>query len=442
MLKTAVLVVLSGLSAAAPKAAPPSQSATPEILVAAYSGVINPAAAEYLEGAVTAAAQRRCGALVIELDTPGGLDLSMRDIVKAILASEVPVIVYVAPAGARAASAGVFITMAAHVAAMAPGTNIGAAHPVQLGGLPGAGKEGQSGEKKDDVMEGKVTNDSAAYLQAIAGRRGRNIQWAFEGVTKSTSIVSSLAVREHVVDLEAKSLDELLAAVDGRELADFKGRPLRTKGAAVARFEMTGRQKLLAAVADPNIAMILMTLGVSGLLIELYSPGLILPGIVGVVSLIMAFYSFQTLSASFAGVLLILLGFLLYVLELKVHSFGLLAATATASILFGTLMLFRNSGEGISVSGSVIVSTLGTLLALVGSLLVIATQAFRRRSKAGADGMIGQSGVADTELNPSGTVALSGELWKAESLEGDIPAGTAVEVAGAEGLTLKVKRKP
>jgi membrane-bound serine protease (ClpP class) len=207
------------------------------------------------------------------------------------------------------------------------------------------------------------------------------------------------------------------------------------------RFDMTGRQKLLSAVADPNIAMILMTLGVSGLLIELYSPGLILPGIVGVVSLIMAFYSFQTLSASFAGVLLIMLGFLLYVLELKVHSFGLLAVTATASILFGTLMLFRNSGEGVSVSWNVIASTLGTLVVLVGSMLYVATQAFKKRSKAGAEGMIGQIGVADSELNPSGKVTLGGELWKAESLEGDIPAGAAVRVEGEEGLTLKVRRK-
>ena len=436
MMKTTVLAFLSGLALAAP----PPKSAPAEVLVASYSGVINPAAAEYMAGAVAAAARRRCGALVIELDTPGGLDLSMRDIVKAILASEVPVIVYVAPAGARSASAGVFITMAAHVAAMAPGTNIGAAHPVQIGGMPSVpGKDKE--EKKDDVMEGKVVNDAAAYLQAIAGRRGRNIQWAFEGVTKSTSIVSSAAVREHVVDLEAKSLDELLAAVDGRELADFKGHPLRTKGAKVVRFDMTGRQKLLAAVADPNIAMILMTLGVSGLLIELYSPGLILPGIVGVISLIMAFYSFQTLSASFAGVLLIMLGFVLYVLELKVHSYGLLAVTATASILFGTLMLFRNSGGGISVSWGVIGSTVGTLVALVACLLAIATQAFRKRSKAGADGMIGQPGIADTDLNPNGSVTLLGELWKAESLEGNIPAGTAVRVEQSDGLTLKVRRR-
>lgn len=435
MMKTALLAILSGLSLAAVPSGPP-----PDVLVAAYSGVINPAAAEYLEGAVAAAGQRRCGALVIELDTPGGLDLSMRGIVKAILSSEVPVIVYVAPSGARAASAGVFITMAAHVAAMAPGTNIGAAHPVQLGAMPsGAGKDKEP--KKDEVMEGKIVNDAAAYLQAIAGRRGRNIEWAFQGVTKSTSIVSSTAVRERVVDLEAKSLDELLAAVDGRELADFKGRPLRTKGAKVVRFEMTGRQKLLAAVADPNIAMILMTLGVSGLLIELYSPGLILPGIVGVVSLIMAFYSFQTLSASFAGVLLILLGLVLYILELKVQSYGLLAVSATAAVLFGTLMLFRHTGGGISVSWSVILSTVGTLAALAAVLIAIAARAMGRRAKTGAEGLIGQAGTAETELAPAGKVSLGGELWKAESLEGTLPAGTAVRVESTEGLTLKVRRK-
>ena len=439
MMKTALLAILSGLALAAPKPQAPA-GPPPDVLVATYSGVINPAAAEYLEGAVAAAGQRRCGALVIELDTPGGLDLSMRGIVKAILSSEVPVIVYVAPSGARAASAGVFITMAAHVAAMAPGTNIGAAHPVQLGAMPsGAGKDKEP--KKDEVMEGKIVNDAAAYLQAIAGRRGRNIEWAFQGVTKSTSIVSSAAVRQRVVDLEAKSLDELLAAVDGRELADFKGHPLRTKGAKVVRFEMTGRQKLLAAVADPNIAMILMTLGVSGLLIELYSPGLILPGIVGVVSLIMAFYSFQTLSASFAGVLLILLGLVLYILELKVQSYGLLAVSATAAVLFGTLMLFRHSPGGVSISWSVVLSTVGTLAALAAVLIAIAARAMGRRAKTGAEGLIGQAGTAETELAPAGRVSLGGELWKAVSLDGTLPAGTAVKVESTEGLTLKVRRK-
>jgi len=434
MIKLTMMVLLANPSWAAPAKAP----APPQVMVATYSGIINPAAAEYLQAAVAEAARQRCAALVIELDTPGGLDLAMREIVKAILAATVPVIVYVAPAGARAASAGVFITMAAHVAAMTPGTNIGAAHPVQLGGLPGTGKEK---EKTDSVMEGKVTNDAVAYLQAISARRGRNAAWAFAGVAQSTSIVSAEAVRENVVDLEAESLQDLLVAVDGRVLPDFKDRPLRTKGAQIVRFAMTGRQKLLAAVSDPNIAMILMTLGVSGLLIELYSPGLILPGIVGVISLIMAFYSFQTLSASFAGVLLILVGFLLYVLELKFHSYGLLALSATAAVLFGTLMLFRNSGGGLSVSWSVILSTLGTLVLLVAALVAIAARAFRRRSKTGAEGLIGRVAVVDTDLAPRGKVTLGGELWRAESLEGDIPAGTEVRVEGAEGLTLKVRPK-
>ncbi|HAM34369.1 MAG TPA: serine protease [Elusimicrobia bacterium] len=415
----------------------PIEPTAAQVMVAAYSGVINPASAEYLTGAVSAAAQKHCAALVIELDTPGGLDLSMREIVKAILASEVPVIVYVAPAGARAASAGVFIAMAAHVAAMTPGTNIGAAHPVQIGGVPGAGKEK---EKVDAAMEGKITNDAAAYLQAIASRRGRNVQWAFEVVSRSTSVVSSEAVRLKVVDMEADNLQDLLRKADGKILPDFKGRPVRTKDAGIIRLDMTPRQKLLATVADPNIAMILMTLGVSGLLIELYSPGLILPGIVGAISLILAFYSFQTLSASFAGVLLILFGFLLYVLEIKITSYGLLAVSGTAAILFGAMMLFRDSG-GVSVSWSVLASTVATLAALVLALIALTARVFKRRPKTGADGLVGQTAVVREDLLPEGKVALGGELWRAKSLEGNIPKGAEVRVEGAEGLTLTVARK-
>lgn len=428
MLNHLLPLILVGFSWAAP---------APKVLVATYSGIINPAAAEYLEGAISAAVKQGSAALVIELDTPGGLDLSMREIVKAILSSEVPVIVYVSPSGARAASAGVFITMSAHVAAMAPGTNIGAAHPVTIGSLPGVGG---GKEKTDSVMEGKIANDATAYLQAIAARRGRNISWAVEGVTRSTSIVSSEAVKSRVVDLEAKSLDALLLAVDGRRLPDFPRSILRTKGVETVRFPMTRRQKFLATISDPNISMILMSLGVSGLLIELYSPGLILPGIVGAVSLILAFYAFQTLSASFAGVLLILVGFLLYVVELKVTSYGLLALSGTAAILLGAAMLFKGSG-GLSVSWSVLAGTVGTLAALVAALLVIATRALARRSKTGTEGLLGQGAVVMDGLSPRGEVSLGGELWRAESLEGNIPAGTEVRVEGADGLTLKVRRK-
>ena len=411
----------------------------PRVLLAGYSGVISPVAAEYLDAAIAKAGEQKDSALVIELDTPGGLDLSMREIVKSILASPVPVIVYVGPAGARSASAGVFVTMAAHVAAMTPGTNIGAAHPIELGGgLPGvAGKE--KGEP-DSVMESKITNDASAYLEAIAARRGRNASWAALVVAKSTSVTSAEAVRQRVVDLEAESLPALLEAVDGRRLADFPGRPLRTKGAVVERFEMSRRQRLLAAVSDPNIAMILMTLGVSGLLIELYSPGLILPGIVGASSLILAFYSFQTLSANYAGLLLIVLGLLLFVLEFKVHSFGLLTLSGAASVLFGALMLFRDSAGGLRVSPGVIASTVTTMLGVVAVLLAIVRQAFKRKARTGAEGLKGAKGVAASALDPGGTVRLSGELWKAESVEGSIEAGSEVAVADCEGLTLKVRR--
>lgn len=379
---------------------------------------------------------RRSDALVIELDTPGGLDLSMRDVVKAILASPVPVIVYVAPSGARAASAGVFITMAAHVAAMAPGTNIGAAHPVQLGGPMLKDKE-----KADAVMEAKIANDMEAYLQAIAARRGRNAAWARDVVLKSTSVASGEAVRLKVVDLEAESLPKLLDAIDGLTLADFPGRPLRTARAVIMPFEMSRRQKFLTAVCDPNIAMVLMTLGVSGLLIELYSPGLILPGIVGAVSLILAFYSFQTLSASLAGIMLLLVGMILFILELKITSYGLLGLSGTAAVLFGGLMLFRNSAPGLQVERSLLFGTLGTVLLLLTALLLFIKRVLSRRSKAEAGGLKGVTAVAQTALMPRGAVQVAGELWRAESLDGPHPAGAELIVEDVAGLTVKVRSR-
>lgn len=412
-----------------------AQAAPPAVLVASYSGVINPPSAEYLRAAIQAAEERKFQAVVLALDTPGGLDLSMREIIKAILSSQVPVLVYVSPAGARAASAGVFITMAAHVAAMAPGTNIGAAHPVQLGAA--AKDKG----KADPVMEAKIESDIGAYLQAIAQRRGRNAVWAKQAVVKSVSVVSSEAVRLKIVDLEAESLEALLAAVDGRRLSDFPGRPLRTAKAVIEPFEMTGRQKLLAAVSDPNIAMVLMTLGVSGLLIELYSPGLILPGVVGAVSLILAFYAFHTLSAALAGLMLILVGFILFILELKITSFGLLGLSGTAAVLFGGMMLFQGGIGGLRVSLGVLFGALGTILLLMSGLFVLVKSAFSSRRGAAA-GLEGSACTAETALEPRGTVLVSGELWRAESLDGPHAAGAELIVESAQGLTLKVKKNP
>lgn len=442
-LTTAALALLLSVPAAAASADKPAKKETPKprVLAAAFSGVISPVSSEFLVSAIKRAEEGRYDALVIELDTPGGLDLSMRDIVKAILGSQVPVIVHVAPSGGRAASAGVFITMAAHVAAMAPGTNIGAAHPVRIGGAPGRGGKDGKDDKPDPVMEEKMTNDASAYLEAIASRRGRNAEWAKFVVAKSSSIPSGEAVRMKVVDLEAEGLSALLKAVDGRVLADFPRKPLRTADAAVDRYEMTGRQKLLAAVTDPNIAMILMTLGVSGLLIELYNPGLIVPGIVGAASLIVAFYSFQTLSANFAGVLLILLGFVLYLLELKVVSFGLLALSGTAAVLFGSLMLFQSTGGWVALSWGVIGSAAATLLAIAGSLAYVSATVLRRGSSVGAEAMAGEKGVVVLALDPAGTVKVHGETWRAVSADGSVlPAKAEVVVVESDGLTLKVRR--
>jgi len=442
------MMLIPALAVSAPKAqkvkpAPQAERAgpLPKVLVADFDGIISPVAAEYLSGAIAEAERRGDDAALIELDTPGGLDLSMRVIVRAILASRVPVIVYVHPAGARAASAGVFITMAAHVAAMTPGTNIGAAHPVMLGGggLPGAG---QKKEDEDKTMEAKVASDAAAYLKSIAHRRGRNEVWATEAVKISTSIPASEAVAMRVVDLEASSSEELLQAVDGKKLPDFD-KPLRTAGAAIERYGMSRRQRWLAALSDPNVAMILMSLGAAGLFIELYNPGLIFPGIVGAISLILAFYSFQTLSASYAGMLLILDGMVFFLLEIKVTSYGMLALGGVAATLLGTLMLFQqNAIGGLSVSWTILLSSLAGLLCVVALVSRIVYSAYRRPVPTGMEGMLGAEGRAVGPLDPAGKVEVRGELWEAESEGGRIEARAAVLVKAVKGLTLKVAKKP
>ncbi|MCX5787065.1 MAG: nodulation protein NfeD [Elusimicrobia bacterium] len=436
-MRSGILAAL--LAAGASFSAPPK---APAVLVAPFAGVISPVAAEFLTGAVAAAQQGRYDALVIELDTPGGLDLSMRAIVQSILASKVPVVVYVYPSGARAASAGAFITVSAHVAAMAPGTNIGAAHPVTLPGIGGAlpdhGKKGEGGE--DAVMQGKMANDAAAYLQSLARERGRNEEWAAKAVKESVSAPVAEAVQSHIVDLQAPDLESLLTAIDGRKIPGLAG-PLRTAGARVVRYEMSSRQRWLAAVSDPNVAMILMSLGAAGLFIELYSPGLILPGVVGAVCLVLAFYSFQTLSASYAGVLLILLGLLFFLLEVKVASFGLLAVAGVASTVLGILMLFQNQPTGgLQVAWSVIGATLSGLLALVALASYLVLQAHRRRKAVGVEGMIGQRAHAVTALNPAGKVRVASEIWDAVADSGAVAEGDPVIIEGVEGLTLKVRR--
>ena len=286
-------------------------ASSPQIDVLEYDGIINPPAAEFIAKSIKESTERKAAALIIRLDTPGGLDQSMRAIVKDIIASEIPVIVYVSPSGARAASAGTFITMSAHIAAMAPGTNIGAAHPVGIGG---------DDVKKD--MAAKIENDAAAYIKGIAQKRGKNEQWAEDAVRKSVSVTAEEALKLKVIDLVAKDIDELLTAVDGKKVITEKGEViLNTKGAKINNIEMGIRTKILRLLADPNVAYILLILGIYGIFFELSSPGAIFPGVVGGIILILAFYGLQTLPINYAGLMLILLAIILFIAEVKVTSY-------------------------------------------------------------------------------------------------------------------------
>ncbi len=398
------------------------------VYVGTYEGVINPVTAEYINYVLEEARKGGAGAVVVQLDTPGGLDTSMRLIIKDITASPIPVIVYVAPSGGRAASAGVFILYAAHVAAMAPGTNVGAAHPVAMGG----------GEM-DAVMKAKVENDAAAYIKSIAAQRGRNVQWAEDAVRKSLSVTEKEALALKVIDLVAEDLPSLLAAVDGRVIVTGAGKVvLRTKGASTTDIPMGWRLEALKALSDPNIAFLLMTLGTIGLLAELYNPGAILPGIVGAISLILAFYSLQTLPINYAGVLLLILGVVLFILEIKVMSYGLLSLGGVASMILGALMLVKTDApDFMKVSLSYIIPTVVVFAALFMGTIWMAVKAQRRRSVTGVDAMVGTIGVARTNLTPRGKVLLQGELWDAISEE-PIRTGEEAEVKAVAGLTLTV----
>lgn len=402
------------------------------VALATYEGVINPVSAEYLHDAVAFAERNKVEALVIRLDTPGGLDTSMRLIIKDFTASTVPVVVYVSPSGGRAASAGVFLTMAAHVAAMAPGTNIGAAHPVAVGG-----------GDMDRTMKEKVENDAAAYLKSIAAQRGRNAAWAEDAVRKSVSATEKEAVERRIVDLVAADVTSLLEQIDGRSVAMGQAAlTLHTKGAAVLEFPMGWRLDLLKAISDPNIAILLMTVGTIGILAELYNPGAILPGVVGAISLIMAFYALQSLPINYAGVLLVLLGIVLFILEFTVTSYGILTLGGLAAMVLGGLMLVKTDAPFLQVSLSFLIPTIITVAGMVSAMTWLALKAKRRRPAMGASRMVGDVAVARTDVHPRGQVLLHGEIWEAISEE-PIRAGEQAEVKAVQGLTLTVApRRP
>ncbi len=396
-----------------------------EALIVELEGVINPATATFLERGLQQAEKRNAALVIIRLDTPGGLATSMRSMVKAIMNSSVPVVVYVSPTGAGAASAGVMVTEAANIAAMAPGTNIGAAHPVSAGG-------GDIGK----TMSEKVVNDMASYGRSIAQERGRNADWVEKAIRESVSITAEEAVQKKVVDLTAENIDQLLNLVNGRVVTLKQGKvTLNTTGLKKVFYTPGVRDKILRIISDPNIAYILMMIGLAGMYFELSHPGAIFPGVIGAISLILAFYSFQTLPVNYAGLLLIALAIILFIAEIKVASYGMLSLGGLIALTLGSLMLF----QGVAVSLRLMAPT----IALVGGFFVVvsslAFRAYRAKPQSGVDGMVGLKGLVRQTIDPEGLVFIHGEIWRAVSEE-KLEPGDRVEVQSVDGLTLKVKK--
>ena len=417
---TFLVVFLLGFSTA--RAAEP-------VSIIEMDGAIGPITVRLLSNALERARAEHAQALVVELNTPGGLERSMRSMVQSILSAEIPVIVYVAPTGARAASAGVFITMAAHVAAMAHATNIGAAHPVAVGG------------QMDKEMVKKVESDAAAFARTIATERGRNVEWAEKAVRSSVSATEREAVKLKVVDLIADDVPDLLAKVDGRVLKTSKGTvTLHTRDAVVKRIEVRFRDRFLALISDPNVAYILMMVGMLGIFFELSTPGAVLPGVIGGISLILAFFAFQSLPVNWAGLLLILFGLVLLVADIKVASHGILTVGGIVAMLLGSLMLYDMPESGLRISWLVIIPTVGATAGVVIVAVSMGVRALRRPPTTGAVGMVGHVGVVKRALDPEGQVLVDGELWRAVTRDGPVPAGENVEIVSVDGLTLTVTR--
>lgn len=400
-----------------------------DVIVINLEGVVNPVMSEFISKSINEAETEKADALIIELDTPGGLDTSMRSIVKKITSSEVPVIVYVSPGGARAASAGVFITLAAHVAVMAPGTNIGAAHPVGVGG------------KMDKTLAEKAVNDAAAYIKSIAEKRGRNAKWAEKAVRESVSITEKEALNLNVIDIIASDTKTLLDKIDGRIVETSLGKQtLKTKGVHIQYRDIGFRHKVLDIISNPNVAYLLMLIGFYGIFFEFTNPGAIFPGVIGAISLILAFYSFQTLPVNYAGLLLIILAIILFILEIKVASYGLLTIGGVISMLIGSLMLFESPLPFFRLSLKVILPAvlLTTLFFSLTIFLVI--KAYRRKPVTGTEGLIGLEGEAKTAIHDYGQILVHGEIWHAWS-DQPINKGEKVIIEKVADLKLKVRSK-
>lgn len=407
--------------------------ASEKVLLIRIDGAISPASAEYILSSINKAESEHVSALVIEMNTPGGLLESTRRIVQGILLSSVPVIVYIYPPGSRAGSAGAFITLSANIAAMAPGTNIGASHPVG-GGI---------GSDTTSIEFEKVTNDAAAFIRAIAQKRHRNVKWAEEAVRESISNSDSEALRAGVIDLISPNLDSLLRQIDGRVVETDTGKVvLRTADARVQFVPMNWRDKFLGVISDPNITYILMMVGIFGIMFELFNPGSVLPGVIGAISLILAFYAFQTLPVNYAGLALILLAIVLFVAEIKIVSHGILAIGGVIAMFIGSIMLIHSPFELVSISLTLIITTVLVAAAFFIWVVGLGLRAQRRKPTTGLEGMVGETGSVMTAIKPGvpGQVIVHGEIWQASSDVG-IRIGEQVIVESFENWILKVKPK-
>jgi membrane-bound serine protease (ClpP class) len=389
-------------------------------------GAITPVTAKYIDEAIVKAEENQAECLIVQMDTPGGLMEATWKIDKSILASLIPVVVYISPSGGRAASAGVYISYAAHLIAMAPSTHLGSAHPVTMGG-----------QDSSKTMMEKITNDAVAHIKGLAEKRKRNVQWAEQAVRKSVSITEKEAIEKHVAEIIANNLIDLLAQLDGRtvKLDDGLEKILHTKGAKIQHSAMDWRYRILDKISDPNIAYILMILGIYGLFFELSNPGAILPGVLGGIFLILAFFALQVLSVNASGVLLILLALLFFIIEVKVNSHGLLAIGGIVSMFLGSLMLFKSPEMKVSLS-IIITAVLCTALFFIFAL-GMAARAHRKKVTTGQQGLVGEIGTVVESIHPEGKISVHGEIWTAVSKK-PIKKGEKVVVDDVDGMVLKV----
>ncbi len=452
-----VIALLLGL----PLLAPGADTGQSTVFVLTVHGAIGPATSDFVTRGLVRAADAGAEAVVLRMDTPGGLDTAMRDIIQAILNSPVPVIGYVAPSGARAASAGTYILYASHIAAMAPATNLGAATPVQIGtpaspapasqpersDRPAADKPAAKNEKEaekpppvpaGDTMQHKMVNDAVAYIRGLAQLRGRNAEWAERAVREAASLPADEALKMKVVDLVARDLGALLKAVDGRAVRMGDGeRTLHTADARIEEIEPDWRSELLSVITNPNVAYILMLMGIYGLFFEFYNPGFVAPGVIGAICLLVALFAFQVLPINYAGLALLVLGIAFMVVEAFVPSFGALGIGGVVAFVIGSILLFDTGAQGYEVSRTLIGAVALTSFAFFATVVGLALKARRRPVVSGSEGLIGWTGEALEDFDGDGRVSIRGEAWDAAT-DAPVKRGEPVRVVAREGLKLRV----